>query len=42
MAAADYVITEVRGGPEVDEAYGVLHAWFGVRGELERRDVIDG
>jgi 4-aminobutyrate aminotransferase/(S)-3-amino-2-methylpropionate transaminase len=39
--AAEYVISEVRGGPAVDEAYAVLDAWFGVRGELERRSVID-
>jgi 4-aminobutyrate aminotransferase/(S)-3-amino-2-methylpropionate transaminase len=39
--ASEYVITEVHGGPAVDEAYAVLDAWFGVRGELERRSVID-
>lgn len=39
--ASEYIITEVRGGPDVDEAYAVLDAWFGVRGELERRSVID-
>ena len=41
MAADDYVIAEVHGGPEADEAYALLDAWFGVRGELERRSVID-
>ena len=39
--SAPYVIREVHGGPEVDEAYAVLDAWFGVRAELERRAVID-
>jgi len=34
-------IREVRSGAEVDQAYAVLDAWFGVRAELERREVID-
>ena len=28
-------------GPVIDEAYALLATWFGVRGELERREVID-
>jgi 4-aminobutyrate aminotransferase/(S)-3-amino-2-methylpropionate transaminase len=40
-APLPYVIRPITGGPEVDEAYAVLDAWFGVRAELERREVID-
>jgi GNAT superfamily N-acetyltransferase len=40
--ASNYEIREVRGRVEVDEAYAVLDAWFGVREELERRAVVDG
>jgi GNAT superfamily N-acetyltransferase len=36
-----YEIREVSGRVEVDEAYAVLNAWFGVRAELERREVVD-
>ena len=39
--SSPYEIREVRGSGEVDEAYAVLDAWFGVRAELERREVID-
>lgn len=39
--SAEYAIEEVRAGPAVDEAYAALDAWFGPRGELERRPVID-
>ncbi len=35
-------LEELTRAPEVDEAYRCLDAWFGVRGELERRSVIDG
>lgn len=37
----DYTVEEVHSGPVVDTAYAALAAWFGVRGELERREVID-
>lgn len=40
-SSSSYEIREVRGGTEVDQAYAVLDAWFGVRAELERRSVID-
>lgn len=39
--SSPYEIREVHGGVEVDAAYAVLDAWFGVRAELERREVID-
>lgn len=39
--SSKYDLREVRRGAELDETYGVLHGWFGVRAELERREVID-
>jgi len=40
-ASSQYDIREVGAAPELDEAYSVLHTWFGARAELERREVID-
>jgi GNAT superfamily N-acetyltransferase len=41
VVSSPYEIREVSGTVEVDEAYAVLDAWFGVRAELERREVVD-
>lgn len=35
------MLAPVRGGEALDEAYRALDGWFGVRGELERRAVVE-
>ncbi len=37
----DISVAEVASPRETDEAYAMLYAWFGERGELERRFIID-
>lgn len=41
LSGGDYTLAPVRTRAELDAAYAVLHGWFGVRGEIERREVFD-
>lgn len=41
LSGGDYTLAPVRTPAALDAAYDVLHTWFGVRGEIERREVFE-